>query len=213
MRNLPEPKRNRKCSVAVRSGGDFSHEWNRLVSAAREKVLMISKARMDLADLALSACVLTHGGGGHWTQHEGKKTVISFARDIGINYKTLIEYIRLKKRIVSRLKPGSYDERNFAALCRTQISVQGIKEADLTDEKVQENYDYEKTRKLETHHIYQAIKYTACVKNKLKDNLLKVDKCKNTEVNELIFNCKEILKSIESQGYKSKMLDNYSFKE
>lgn len=213
MNVLPEPIRDRKCNVGIRSGGDYEQEYSRLVKSAREKVLIIGKARMDLADHALAACVLKHGGGGHWSDFEGYKTVADFARDIGMNYKTLIEYIRLKRRVVSKLKPGSYDERNFAALCRSDKKLKGVKLEDLKDEEVQKIYDIEKNRKTDTHHIGQAIKYTACVKNKLKSGLLTIDKCSKTEVNEVIFNCKAILKSIENQGYDSPMLENFSFKE
>lgn len=94
---------------------DVSREklWARCVEAAKQHIAQVSKARLEITKLAMECCDIRRGGGGHWTDHEGIYTVKKFAQEIGMNYKTLTNWIACYRGINAGLPPGEYKEEDY----------------------------------------------------------------------------------------------------
>lgn len=164
MGNLPEPKRIRNDTVRPRLAGDFEKEWDRLVAEAKERLSVVNKVRMEIADLAIQACDIRWGGGGHWSGYKNQgRTLKAFALEIGMAPKTLSEWVRIKRDIVSKLPKGLYDPRNHSAACRTL----GKTTKKTPAEEVIQIYKNELERKGSAYDLHQAIKQLTTVHNKI----------------------------------------------
>lgn len=208
---VPEPKRPTRVPAKPRPGGDVDVEWARLVKAARERLSSINKARMEVADYALEACTIRHGGGGHWNNFEGQTTLRRFAEEIGMSYKTLHTWVQIRKCVIAKLGHGEYDERLYGAAMRTLDRLGGEKKGDKANaspDNVRKIYDEEKNRKGDKHHILEAIANLKTVNNKFKNNLIDISKCRAEEVNELAHLCALIAKALRAQGYDRALLAN-----
>lgn len=136
------------------------------VAAAKICVVRLSSYRLFIAELALKACEIRHGGGGHWNGFVDQKTIMSFAKDIGIHGKTLSEWISFKRVVVDKLGSEKIDVTNYKLMRRVHDEVRkqsGQKQlgaASTVDPKlVQQIYDFEKDRDLEGDEIMKALKY------------------------------------------------------
>ena len=179
--------RGRRVATSPRGGRDYQKEWDGLVKAAKERLLAISHARMEIARLAIKACDIVHGGGGHWNDFKGQKTVTQFAAEIGMNYKTLIQWIKIRKGVHDKLPKGVYQENNFGAADRTRKRFKGVKLEDVPNKEVTKVYKQELDRKEDHYQIWQLIKRSAYLANGLEQGKLDVTKCRKEEVNELIW--------------------------
>jgi hypothetical protein len=97
-------------------------QWDQLVKQAREHIKNYNKEGLAIAELALKACDILHGGGQHWDSHAGMLTLTRFAVDIGMRYKTLHYWVCLKRDVLSKL-PNAAIEGDRGALRRTQRQV------------------------------------------------------------------------------------------
>ncbi len=94
-------------------------KWDLLVAEARERFKEYNRIGLQIADLALKACDIVHGGGRHWDSHQGVVTVQRFAVDIGMPYKTLHYWICLRRDVLNKI-PNAILEGDRGALRRTQ---------------------------------------------------------------------------------------------
>lgn len=60
-------------------------------------------AKMEIAECALNVCDIIHGTGNHWSNHEGVLTLKFYALETGIKYKTISNWIYIKKFIWDKL--------------------------------------------------------------------------------------------------------------
>lgn len=81
-----------------------SYVWRNNVNLAKKLVMNITRSRIEVARLTLEACDIKHGGGGHWSKFEDQHTVKKFAEEIGINHKTLHEWIRAYVNVYEKIK-------------------------------------------------------------------------------------------------------------
>lgn len=96
-------------------------KWQSYVTRGQDIVSRIAKDRLLLAELAVEACEITHGGGSHWSGFKGVYTLTRFAKEIGINYKTLHNWVRLKQNVYDKLIQGGYEVdviKDWAAMTR-----------------------------------------------------------------------------------------------
>jgi hypothetical protein len=93
--------------------------WNKYVTHAKVFVKAMNQNRMEIAKAAIAATEFENNGYGKFKKY----TLERFANDIGVNYKTLIEYCRVYKNVVSKLPEGTWDGKNFEALRRTSNAV------------------------------------------------------------------------------------------
>jgi len=159
---LPEPLRDRSNRQSPRSGGDYDLEWKRCTEWARTLMLTINKQRIKIADLALSVCDIQHGGGNHWSGFKDVRTLKQFAKDSGMKYKTLSNWVQVRVRVMNHVG-DLWDDRNWGAATRTLDRLRG----NFAPEYVKKVYQTELDRKGSQHLAAQIIKDLRSVKNKL----------------------------------------------
>ena len=80
----------------------MNKNWNKYVDEARKVVTLLrlqNKHRMKVAEIAIKACTIKHGG----RAQVDRPTVKLFAERIGIAPKTLYEWIRHKRLVFDKL--------------------------------------------------------------------------------------------------------------
>lgn len=102
---------------------DLKKEWELAVQEARVIFKYMSTGRMEIATKAIYACEINHGGGDHWNDFEGVYTLKKFAEDIGIHYKTLHQWVRIKRNIFDKVGTH-WNSRNFMIAIRADTRVQ-----------------------------------------------------------------------------------------
>jgi transposase-like protein len=73
-------------------------EWQSLIRKARGLILKEKGHQFKVAAIAIEACCINHGG-----DRNRRFTVAKFANAVGINRKTLYQWIRYKRRIIDKL--------------------------------------------------------------------------------------------------------------
>ena len=107
---------------------------------------------MDIATMALEACEINYGGGDHWKKHKDVFTLKKFAEEIGMTYKTLHRWVKVKRDIVDKLPEGYYDEdTDFAAATSAANEIK----RDATEEDIKAAFDKWKERGTDEHYLLQ----------------------------------------------------------
>lgn len=86
--------------------------WQNCVAAAKKRVKEIHASRLAITKIALACCDIRQGGGAHWNDFEGIYTLKGFAKEIGMNYKTLQNWT-VAFRFVPGLEEGEYQEEDY----------------------------------------------------------------------------------------------------
>jgi hypothetical protein len=73
-------------------------DYNELVREARGHLGKIEFHKSMVAKLALSACTIKHGG-----KSTGFYTLTDFAKDIGMNFKTLSNWVQIQRDVLDRV--------------------------------------------------------------------------------------------------------------
>ncbi len=156
-------------------------KWAEYVNRAKTFVKKMNYNRMQVAQLALDACDIEWGGGSHWSDWEGKRTLKNFAEEVGVQYKTLHRWVGLKRDIIDKLPEGLYEEEKFSVLQATKNKIK----RNTPRERVSELYELELSRTGDLFILAQFIKrcktgrYFICEKANLKklpkDELLELD--------------------------------------
>jgi len=80
---------------------------------------------MFIAEMAVKACEIKHGGGGHWSNFVSQHTLKDFANEIGMHQKTLYEWVAAKRNVVDKLPPKLAVEADEADLEDLEIILNG----------------------------------------------------------------------------------------
>lgn len=75
-----------------------NQQWIAAITEARLFIKNYDRSRWRVADLAISVCDMSHGG-----RKKTQFSVARFAKEIGLNKKTLYEWIRAKVVLIDRL--------------------------------------------------------------------------------------------------------------
>lgn len=94
-------------------GDERMRLWLAAVDRAKRAVSDLHTARAVIVKLAREVCDIHWGGGDHWTEHEGVFTARRFAKEIGINYKTMMNWMRVWREIADETKPGEWKDEDF----------------------------------------------------------------------------------------------------
>jgi len=99
------PKRRRGDEVLFKHDDKDSLEkkWLFYVEQGQKIVESMGQDRLKVAELAIAACDIAHGGGNHWKKFEGVYTLNRFAKEIGVSYKTLHNWVRIKRNVYDKL--------------------------------------------------------------------------------------------------------------
>lgn len=114
---------------------DREKEWQSAVDIAREHVKTVALARQIIVKLALKVCDIHWGGGDHWNGFKGVYTMKRFAKEVGIEYKTLAQWMRTWRDVVDHLDPGEWKEEDFKYAQRA-IKIKG-KDATVDERKAE----------------------------------------------------------------------------
>lgn len=97
--------------------------WESYVERAKKVVKRINKDRMEIAQLAIEACDIQHGGGNHWKDFQGVYTLHKFAEEIGVHYKTLHNWVVVKRDIKDVIPDEEWEPDNWGAALRTRNKI------------------------------------------------------------------------------------------
>jgi transposase-like protein len=133
---------------------EMEKRWKRYIEQAKPHVVSITKARMTIAELAANACTIHYGGGDHWKNFSGVYTLKRFAAEIGINSKTLSNWVATYRNVLKKLPEGVYDPNNFEAARRTANKVTRRS----TPEEVAATYQHELSSSRDREYLVRGIK-------------------------------------------------------
>ncbi len=171
---------------------DCDDRWINCIERAKHIKDMVKNNRLLIADLAIEACDIVHGGGAHWTNFSKQRTVTNFSNAIGLNTKTLYEWIKVKTYVVNKLPSDTdYSNPKLWTILRT---VQEKVEKDTEAAQVKSIYNFEINRRGIHAKIKHVIKTTKHVRNFLKKNTL--EDLHSDDLLELQTTCKEISASL-----------------
>lgn len=197
---LGEPKRDRYTGNKPRSHGEYEIEWMRCTEQAKHLWLQVNKAKLEIGRLACEVCVIQWGGGNHWSDFEGVKTLMDFSRETGINYKTLHSYALIYRRIFKNLPPGIWDDRNWTAALRTHRKLESAGIRDPEPQNVTELYIKEKHRKGSASKSLMVIRNLINSRNHLASmNWDFVDVNERQRIGELLIECCDKYPSDETE--------------
>jgi len=127
-RKWAQKRRDQKKLVATWE--QLTRKWENVktygecVSKAQKFAFSHRGHRLDIAELCLRACVIKHGGDQRSDQakESQRNTVTAFAKEIGINHKTLFNWIFVKTGIFDNL-PQAHKKWgvNFGTARRAQL--------------------------------------------------------------------------------------------
>lgn len=169
-------------------------KWQSYVSRAQGLISKMANHRIEIAQIAQDACNVKHGGGSHWSGHEGVYTLKKFAQDVGINAKTLSNWVRVK-RLSEKLK--SFDPINdwqTITLAASKLSL------DDPPEKVQADFEKWKNTKEKFNHgryLLQGLRRVRSLSYYL-ENRAKTSQLDADEVAELKMHCQKIVKWVNN---------------
>lgn len=83
--------------------------WKDCVDEAKKIISLTKELRLQIVTLAEKACVIHHGG----RASNSRFTVVRFANEIGINHKTLQEWMSLKRSIYDILPENEQKKVSF----------------------------------------------------------------------------------------------------
>lgn len=149
----PEPEKPKATEAFARQLTP-EDKWREYVNRAKSFVKQMNKLRMGVAKLALEACDIQWGGGGHWKKFEGQRTIKHFAEEIGVHHKTLCQWVAVRRDVVDKLPVGLYVEENYAAALRVRNKVK----KSTPQKKVEELYETEIARGGDSYILHQFIK-------------------------------------------------------
>lgn len=169
-------------------------KWQSYISRAKRAVSDIAKARIDIADLAIEACDIIHGGGGHWSGHEGVYTLKRFSEDVGIPKKTLQNWVRVRRL---SLKLNDFEpEKDWQAL----VLASGKLCADDSPEKIAKEFKKWRTKKDEFNQVAYLLQCSRRVKSTIYflENKFEFREEDREALEELKMNCSRIVKLARS---------------
>lgn len=89
------------------------------VEKARAIVSSMNTSRMEIAAIAIEVCDIVHGGGAHWDAFKATYTLKKFSEDVGVHYKTLHTWVKIKKLVKDVVPTELWNDSDFAAAYRT----------------------------------------------------------------------------------------------
>lgn len=103
--------------------------WKKCVAEGRLLLMSRQDTKKRICDIAMEACQIIHGGGGHWSNFQNQTHLRRFATEIGMNPKTLGNWMVIRRHVYNHL-PEKYQGDNFSwsvgEKCRNKASNSGV---------------------------------------------------------------------------------------
>lgn len=175
--------------------------WDEAVKEAKDKVRFIHNSQLDIGRLASKVCIKCKGG----RAYKGQNTITKFAREIGVNKKTLFEWVRLYETVVAKTpiaNKESFSRNDFKA-ARKALANKSYREKNGI--KVN-NYSLNRIVKTEERNVsvqnvanqaFQALKHMKTLKKKIDAQGIKdIDRGVKAELKIL---CTQILSRLNGE--------------
>lgn len=148
----PDREHIPRVSKADEERAKCEESWKKYVDSARVIVKRMNKDRMEVASLCIEACDIIQGGGAHWSQFRDQYTIKRFAEEIGVTYKTLHGWVRIKRNVIDKLPEGYYDDlKDYHAATSASNHV----DASADPDEVKREFDKWKERGTDHHYLLQ----------------------------------------------------------
>lgn len=181
-------------------------KWTETVEKAKAFVLQISKCRLQIAELALEVCDVRWGGGAHWANHEGTYTLKRFAEEIGVNPKTLSNWVRVKRNVMDKLIEAGEEVdpmEDWSAMTR----VADRTKHDADPEAVKTSFaSWDKKRVKAFNHAQYVLQMRRKTKSfrHFVENVAKPGKIDGAEIQEMKHDMQAIIKWVRQNGSRFK---------
>lgn len=183
-------------------------KWTEYVERSKSYVSKMAKFRLEIATMALEVCEIHWGGGTHWKGFETTYTLKRFAEETGISYKTLANWVRIKRNVYDKLvSTGQTIDPivDWSVMMRVSDNCK----KDETSEQVKIKYD-KWSHGIEsfshTRYSLQALRKLRSFDYFLK-NKAHPSKCLANEFAEIEMHCKSILQWIKTHKSKFKKVN------
>jgi hypothetical protein len=173
---------------------DPKKKWEELVNRAKAKIKTMHKARMEIAEIAVEACDILWGGGAHWNKFKGVHTLKDFAKEAGIHYKTLAQWVRIKRNIKDKLPPSVWQDDKYMIAMRADRKVK----RDMNSKEVQRIYEQELLRDNDSHILLQGLKRVSSLRYFIYQHAKFIQLPKD-ELIELRDYCQDIVEKINAE--------------
>lgn len=189
----PEPPPTREPLILVRQDGVRMQRaaWEDTVNKAKGLIQLINQARMDIAGLALSVCIIRQGG-KQGDKYKTGRSLKDFAKQIGICHKTLCEWVRVKRMVVDKLPEGLFMPDKYGAAQRAAAKVTPTS----TPEQVVSAFTKEANSTDPSFYFNGLVRKARTQANYLENNSLK--RISRKSIEEMQDYCKRSLKVLKS---------------
>jgi hypothetical protein len=180
--------------VGVDRQANPKQKWEELVNRARAKVKTMHKARMEIASIAIEACDILWGGGSHWNKFKDVHTLKDFAREVEVHYKTLAQWVRVKRNIKDKLPEKVWQDDKYMIAIRADRKVK----RDMSPKEVQRIYEQELLRDNDSHILLQGLKRVSSLRYFIYKHA-KLTQLSKEELLELRDYCQDIVEKINAE--------------
>lgn len=181
----------------VRGDETKKEVWNRCIREAKLLVMKRDQARIHICELATEACDIKKGGGGHWSKFKDQYTVSNFAIDIGINPKTLLEWLAVKRYVYDKLNKKFQGEAKWTVMAKVRREVSSSREEIPSKRKVTQSYENILNTTQDKSSSINALKYAKNLRYTLDKNLHRMKDKQSLQQLRLL--TKGILKDIDAR--------------
>jgi len=165
--------------------------FNECVKQAKDILVTRKINRYAIANLALRACDIKKGGHRKMSDEQKNKTLRSFADRVGVNERTLQNWIATKTRIIDRL-PEEYVEIDWTAADHASRYTYG-EGVEKDPVKAYERFASKKGRSLRRFERY--VSYVGFIAQFLKSEPKEID---DSVIKALEIHCRFILKELKN---------------
>lgn len=200
-KSIPEPEQTTGIASEI-----LSPKWEEAITQAKVCISNMSKSRLKVAELALEVCDVRWGGGAHWANHEGTYTLKRFAEEIGLNPKTLSNWVRVKRNVHDKLVEAGQEINpieDWAAMTRVADK---MKHDAPTEDVVSSFAAWDSKHVKAFNHQRYALQMQRKAKSFVHflENKAKPNKMSGEEMQALRHNCQFIVKWVRDNGTRFK---------
>lgn len=174
--------------------------WKECVEEAKILTRNYKEIRFKLVDIALKCCSINRGG----RTHSEKYSLDKFAKEVGINHKTLSEWVRIKTTIFDQLNEEDKKQIAYEDLAKVDRSLTGVnRRTDQYKAVLSQKFKEYKAKHPDTVRMEKYLKHLKTIEyNALHP--LQIKGCKEEVIVEIISTCRNVIKLLSAYDKKEK---------